>query len=458
MARFWLLTAICLCGSASATGQDSDQKADGQPNQNSDAVEAPEKVEPSEYRIVEIRDYASVFASAVDSDSGASNPIDSRFGGTPSEPSLVSDLRSSHALEFRQWEYLVDELSSTSFAARERANEQLYRTGHLIVPLLKWRMTMDRDSEVQLRLSELLRALQKEHMVAMTTDFLAGDDTALDGWTVARQLMGDSSASRAAYVEIFRQAPDLARSLDGTTADREAAVSEFLDGPNFGMDRRGLTAVLLATADPMAQASLRDESQLGRFYLSSVSSDLRRMPDSMIYGERLLGAFLLKTSKQGRYEWLYRGLNLDLRATADLAKRTLTEANDVNAMAQAMAALVRYAEPSNVETLAAFFDDDRLLPMGGIGLQQGERSETRISDVAMAAAGALLGQSTDDIGFSLNANHPRFGLDISKLQIPVQDPEIAAAVRKQIRTTVEDLMKERALPRERPASSESPPN
>jgi len=353
----------------------------------------------------------------------------------------------------------VDRLGSAGFADRERATTELLEAGFEIVPILHHAASGTSDAEVRLRIDQLLVRLEDQYRQSIEAAFLAGTAADLPGWDVARRLLGDSDWIRREYVQMHREVPELLAALDGDTLRRTQTLERVLNTPNpefmgaMGPDSRAaLAAILMVAADPDYEPDVGVESHLLNHLRRSQGQQLLRGGVSREYGTKLFGDFLMKTSPTYRSQWLFHGSDRDLPATRLLAARTLSESDSPDELTSAMAAAVRFAASDQIELIADHLDDDR--GMGANRMREGVLVDIRVSDVAMAAIGSLLGKRTDEIGFTDDANYPNVGLHLDRLALPVVPDAKTSQRRRTIRENVDALLRVHRLNRRKAARDE----
>ena len=166
-------------------------------------------------------------------------------------------------------------------------------------------------------------------------------------------------------------------------------------------------ALLLVAADPDVPISLPlERTLLSTVNKGSVRHRSHAAPLKKAYDD-LLSRWMLRSRPEHRQEMLWLSMQDDLPVGGELALRTLTETKDPTTLQMALQTVARFGEPKDTPRITPLLDDHR--PAGdGVAFiaESGERIETRISDVAIAAIAKIYDESLQELGFPYAGNIP----------------------------------------------------
>lgn len=337
---------------------------------------------------------------------------------------------------------LIVALGANSFAARENAAAEIMAVGAPLLPDLQTAVEKSRDPEVRLRASILYRRVATRDFETRAEQFLASETPGdlLPGWSAVVPVLGDHRATRELFVEISRSYPDLAKAYEGAPRERvvqaEKAAEAIIDSLTVEMRPPGpadALALLLVAGDPAVPVSRQVErTLLSMVRLASVKRIRAETTLESIYDD-LLSGWIRRSGSQYRQEILWLTMEDNLPAGGALALRTLHEAHNPTTLQMALQTAARFAEPKDTPLIEDLLEDDR--PAGdGVAFmtESGERIETRISDVAMAAIAVIYDESLEEIGFPYAREHPKVGFQVESLGFPLADKEARKRVRQRI--------------------------
>lgn len=341
---------------------------------------------------------------------------------------------------------LVAALGASSFAERETAASEIMAAGAPLLQELQAASEASDDPEVRLRASILYRRVAKRDFESRAERFLASEtpDELMSGWSAVAPVMGDHQETRELFVEISRAYPELAKAYAGTPreraiqADRTAeAIVDSLTVDRQSPEPADALALLLVAGDPAVPISLPVERVLVRLANSGSVRGIRTQATLAPVYDDLLSRWIRRSGSEHRQEILWLSMQENLPAGGDLALRTLHETNKPATLQMALQTAARFAEPKQASLIEHLLDDDR--PAGdGVAFMtdSGERIETRISDVAMAAIAVMHDKSLEEFGFLYAVEHPNVAFQVESLGFPPADNE----TRKQVRQRIDKLL------------------
>ncbi len=377
----------------------------------------------------------------------AQQPADSLFpaeppDAEPEEAPLVEAPRFTLE-QAAEIEESMEALGSKEFAARERAATRLMEIGGPILPQLRRLAKDSADPEVRLRADQIVKQLTRGDMEARIASFLAGEDANLEGWEVARAIMGDSPGVRELFVELMKNHPDLTASLEGMPRDRamamDAAVTQVQNA--LFVERKfpskaDAFALLLPAVDPNVPLNAAYESVLLSVLQKNAVTEIRN--DAQLSGpfRTLLGSWMTRSTLASRDDVLLFGMSWDIEATLPLAIQTLGEANQTETLAFALQAIARFGNRDHVAFVRPLLGDHR--PSSERGFARGETVRTQLGDVAMAAIATLYKVPLSEAGFKGAESHPTYAFILTDIGFPVGDD----APRKAAREKIDKLLEE----------------
>ncbi|MEM6470684.1 MAG: hypothetical protein AAF802_14090, partial [Planctomycetota bacterium] len=301
-----------------------------------------------------------------------------------------------------QW---IDDLGNDQFAKREYASEQLFRQGHLVLPKLRTALRSSNDPEQRERLRQIATVLSDQFLDLRIQSFLEGDLQQLENWDRMEQWFGDSPKIRELFVDLYREFPEMVRSLDGDA--RELAAG--LLGVNQQISRRGAPAFraspridLVALLLPLMQPNCKRDTRYDVLIISSLQGvrgdELQEDP---AFGQplRKMVSKWMKGSNFGvREAALELAMEWDLEIAFPLAIETLDLRPDPDLLCRCMQVLAKQGKKADAQRLLPYLDrnEEILRP-----LYAGNRSdELLVGDVAAATVGRLCGKKLTELGFA----------------------------------------------------------
>lgn len=312
-------------------------------------------------------------------------------------------------------EYLAGEaaaLSSSSFAARERATRNLIEAGiasrAALLPLLS-----DPDAEVRARARQIIGIVREADFRQRLKDFEADVTGQLEhhlpSWDRFRREIGETREARELFVAMQRSEPGLLQAMDdnlkeATTqfAERCESVQYTLHQPNDPVQSSatGTIAALLFVGGT-EDVHIDDQEAI---YLDIIvrypTFDHELKGGSLAGGcRRLLGRWIARNPTPGT---VTQNLDLafahELKEGAELARRVLlANEGQVESKARALLALGRFGSRDDAALAETFFKDARVCVRHRNVL--GER-QVQLRDVALAVALHLTGQDVKAYGLA----------------------------------------------------------
>ena len=329
-------------------------------------------------------------------------------------------------------------LGSADFATRERAASELAAVGDAVLPRLGQVAKEHADPEVRMRAGEIVKQLTRDDMKVRIEEFLAGKDVNFKGWTWMQAVMGDSPSVRELFVEMLASYPELLAAMEGTVRDRAlelekvvAAIEYKIFGKMEFPDRADALSLLLPTVDPRVPLEGGYEDVLIAVLQKPAVSKLHRDPRLSMPFQRLLGRWLPRSSLRNREELLFYGLSWKIPQTHALALRTLQDSLQTEALVYAFQAIALYGDKSDAASLAPFIDDAR--PAAELGFANGDRQQTQLGDVAMAAIARLHDIPLKNLGFARESVDDRFAFVPDDLGFPVDDDQARDEAKKKVK-------------------------
>jgi hypothetical protein len=330
-----------------------------------------------------------------------------------------------------QIEQLVAELGAREFASRERAADELTGIGTAIIPRLRRVAASSDDPEIRLRATEIVRQLSEGNLQAKVEGFLAGDDVDFEGWRGIRSIFGDTPGARELFVELMRQHPTLAPSLEKETRDRAVALESVLANVQNAMtvehrfpNRADVFALLLAGLDANIPNNATLESQMLMVLNQNPVAGIRRDWQLSRPFDSLLAVWMMRSSLAIRQELIDTGLRMDLKPTLELALQTLKESDQGSVLATALQAISRYGDQRHAFLVRDLLNDDRRIAAAGI--PNGNGMTTQVRDFAMVAIAILFKRPLEEFGFRDVELHPTIGFDLTNVGFKTDEEREAA--------------------------------
>ncbi len=359
---------------------------------------------------------------------------DSEQAASAAEQTSGTDPKDVSDAEISEW---IEALGSNDFALREQAATRLIEIGAPTLAKLQQLSSDARDPEVRLRAQQIVMQLTRSDLKLRIKAFLAGQDVQFEGWRNARPLFGDSIRARELFIAMLESHPELTASLDGVPRDRAMALKKVVNAvkQRIFVERQSprpadVFALLLPAADPDVPLEGGFEDVLIQVLYKQVVKQL--LDDAQLSRSftRLLGLWYPRSTLENREDILFLGMNSGIRQICPLARQTLSECNEPEAIVLAFQAIARFGDQRDTAVVVTFFDDPR--PVGDQSFAGGKTLRARVSDVAMATIARLYDVPLDKVGFVNDSFHEKFAFVISELGFPVDDDEARKSARKKI--------------------------
>lgn len=348
---------------------------------------------------------------------------------------------SSEDVPLRRW---IEQLGSTEFAAREQATVALRRIGQPALRSLRETAANHADIEVRTRASEIAEGIVQGEAAGRIDAFLAGREVPMDGWNVAKKILGDGVRIRELYVDLVMRHEDVAQSLNGSSSDRQTALRSAIVRIQRGMfvEQRLPTesdaiALLLLMNDRAVPTNRLDENALFSVLQKEASSLLFKDAQLSEPFRQLLAGWMTRDDVNNRQEILWFSMGWDLKEILPMAVATLQKANDPVTLSMACQAVVRFGSDDDIRHVRHLLVDERPVSEQQYSAQRfpsGVMVQTQVRDTAMAAVILLSGRKLSEFQMNDDARHPKYGFIIDEIGFPVKDPKPRTEVLQRIKT------------------------
>ncbi len=328
--------------------------------------------------------------------------------------------------EIAQW---IDQLGWPEFAAREQATAKLREVGKPALPSLRQAAQQHADPEVRIRAGDVSQGISGNETAGRIDAFLAGEDVPMEGWDVARTILGDGVRVRELYVEIALRHQSAAAALEASSKQRSEAFRATIVDIQRGMyvesrlpTEADVIALLLLVNDPDMPISRVEEDAM--FTLMPLSATTRLLIDAQLSGmfRALLNGWVARLDVRNYEKLLWFALNCKLESSLPLALSALQKSTEPATLAMAMQAISRFGDKTNIAEIAKYLDDERAA--SDVQYYGGNVIEPQLRDAAMAAIVLLSGKSLADYHLDANAVHPNFGFVIQSIGFPAENNEL----------------------------------
>ena len=192
---------------------------------------------------------------------------------------------------------LVQELGSSSFQKRQRADEQLERLGNAAIPALTQGLQSS-DREVRSRCRALIRRIRESEEAQRLQRFIARGlqpgDEAFPGWSEYQKLLGSDLEARTLFVQLYTTDPQF---LSLALEDREKANRVFEDrcmrlielADRFRRARRSITRLRPQAVQLVQQSKILNTEELAIL--------------GQVYG--VARCFQIKSGIEGKFESMF---------------------------------------------------------------------------------------------------------------------------------------------------------
>lgn len=251
----------------------------------------------------------------------------------------------------------------------------------------------------------------------------------MEGWGVARKILGDGVRVRELFVEIYLRHEAAAAALDGSTKQRTEAFRATIIEIQRGMyvehrlpTEADLIAVLLLANDRDMPLSAVEEGAM--FTVMRLDAMSRLLIDAQLSElfRSLLGGWVSRPGVSNRQEMLRLALNCELEEALPLALETLQKSTDPPSLAISMQAIARFGDKTNVVDVAKYLDDERAA--SEVQYFGGNVIESQLRDAAMACIVLLSDRKLGDFDMDDDAVHPKAGFIVESIGFPVENNEL----------------------------------
>ena len=294
--------------------------------------------------------------------------------------------------ELREARLLISNLSSSSFAQREQAAEDLLQIGMGAVPAMRRQLKMTSDPEVATRLRALIHQLHDGAFESRVKAFTEGQDVDFEGWNEFRLRFGDSLKSRDLFIKLVRRYPKTITSLSGSP--RESAQSMELVQTQVASNLRVAPPSVTDAVAMLLHAANHDvpvtEAYENTMLLVLRMNPVSRVPSDPVIGppfKKLINAWVQRSTIGNRSTVFTLALQRDIYAAHPLAIKTIDNSPDEELIVMAMQILARFGSKNDTEKLLKFIDDTRTL--NGFVFHNGVRIEVQLRDAAMTTIAIL---------------------------------------------------------------------
>ncbi|MCR9292986.1 MAG: hypothetical protein NXI32_09735 [bacterium] len=287
-------------------------------------------------------------------------------------------LPEADSAEVAKW---LDALASNSFVSREWATSELLRIGEPALHQLK--QFSSQQIEVQRRVERIVNQLETDRFERISRQFLLDADAdsesscGLPAWRCYCKLVGASRTSKLLYLDMIRQQPDLARSIDRVfcqcqdQADGDALPALLADTAELSSrlhnDRLvrmlvpeigDVLAVLLATSLLEGTAPV----EVNEFLATSahsvpVSTYMHRRGYGKVL-RQLYALWIPKTHQSMAGEALLIAMRDGYSTGAEIARKHVDSHLDVRLRESAIQCLARFGDASDLPLMLRLLDDE----------------------------------------------------------------------------------------------------
>lgn len=338
----------------------------------------------------------------------------------------------------------VEELGSSQFAVRERAAAELHGLGNVALPALRTAASQSDDLEVRLRAADVIAGIVGGEVAGRIDEFLAGQDVALEGWDVFREVLGDSLRLRELFVELRNRHRDVAASLDQTSEQRKEAflAAQVRIQRGLLVERRfpsqsDTIALLLLANDPGLPLSRVDEESLLSVLRKTAATSLLQDAQLSAAFTALVGGWMRRPDLENNEEALTLAMQFQLPDGLVIAERLLIADKQLETNVLAMQAMARFGSADQVTLVATYLNDER--PVSRQHSFDDKIIETQLGDLAAATIVLMRGESLSEYGMRDDARQPMYGFTPDELGIPLDDPDLRQGIREKLAEKVPEI-------------------
>ena len=318
---------------------------------------------------------------------------------------------------------LVRELGAATFMARQHAQRALVAIGPIARPAVE-AACQDPDHEIRQRARQVLAAIADVDFHARLRAFLADQDAenghGLAGWQRYRSLAGATPASRRLFADMQRAERELldavaeAPAKAGALLDERCQQVEHLtqDGDSSRPSQLSLAttaALLFAASNPDVPISGHAGNCLHTVgNQTALAQALNTRPAAVII-RGLLNAWISRPFERDSltaYRNLLLAMQYNLKDAVQPALALLgPPGGPSNLEPFAILTIGKLGGPEHLPALEPILKDERAIDAVDRG---GQKSNTQIRDVALAAMIHLTRQKLSDYGFAHAKTHPYY--------------------------------------------------
>ncbi len=303
---------------------------------------------------------------------------------------------------------LVEALGAKRFADREQAMRELSELGIAAEAALRAGLKSN-DAEIRDRCQTILQdVVARDLQVRLErfkTDLDGTSGHGLPGFDDYTQLVGNEPITRDLFADMYDQAPGVMFSL----ASEPMALAEVIDayienmftlGANIMDSPAGVTALYYASSLPDVRCKRDSAEMLCYLAQNRVVEELAAEGEAAPACQKILNQWLshnVQLAPPGDAAQMALKFNLPagLALAKDLSADKTAPPDD---RMHGILAVAKLGDVAQLKLLQRLFEDREICQSY---TRPGERRETQIRDVALAAALHLLGEDPQDFGFSI---------------------------------------------------------
>jgi hypothetical protein len=301
---------------------------------------------------------------------------------------------------------LVELLGDDQFQVREQATRDLLKVGpRALGPLEDGARNLDR--EVRYRCQRILSLVREMELESRLERFMNGSDASdppLPGWESLRKQLGDSTAIKTLFRDMFRvESEFLAVASKGGRPAAEALQSRVTEVQNMLQMHSteppigSIMAILFVAVETAGENNQGTAQNIFNLcYQQSFRAAITGGPyrDSV---RKLLGAWIRGSEDFQAYQGIMLAMQYDMKDALPPAERLLKNANIQGHMKQyALVAIAKFGDESHVPLLEGALTDEK--PIGTWQVNN-VNINTQLRDVALAALVHLTKQDFKGYGF-----------------------------------------------------------
>jgi hypothetical protein len=342
---------------------------------------------------------------------------------------------------------LVEKLASEVFEEREEAQDELAKMGRLAMPALLEGLNANPSPEVRFRCQALIPRASHDDIQARLATFLADTEGKFEhdmpGWNEFRKLAGESSVSRATFVELLKEpanrtlvlgitgAPD---ELGRLIAQRKQELHQmrFPRTPNATRRVQSLPdmlALMFAESHVATKHIPRSTSTITVHNLPALTTAIRNGDEKAEVYKALVGHWIeTRDEAAAMYTAMNQATSLGLtkQGTVVAAKLLQFKGATISYRFYAAFAIARNGAKDHLPALEAAFADEAALNLNRNINGKLERHQVQMRDMALVAAVLLTGQDASEYGFTEQyKNNPGMQFTYSNWRLPEENRKAA---------------------------------